>query len=35
MEVYWLMMVIQMTSSSHVVHVGNFHLRTECEPRVT
>jgi len=31
MEVYWLMMVIQVTSSSQVVHVGNFHLRTECE----
>jgi len=23
MEVYWLMMVIQVTSSSHVVHVSN------------
>jgi len=30
-EVYWLMMVIQVTSTSHVVHVGNFHLRAECE----
>ena len=31
MEVYWLMMVIQVMSSSHVVHVGNFALRSECE----
>ena len=32
MEVYWLVMVIQvMSSTSHVVHVGNFHLRSECE----
>jgi hypothetical protein len=31
MEIYWLMMVVQVTSSSHVLHVGNFHLRAECE----
>jgi len=32
MEVYWLVMVIQvMSSTSHVVHVGNFYLRSECE----
>jgi hypothetical protein len=31
MEVYWLMMVIQVTSSSHVVHVGNFQMRAACE----
>jgi hypothetical protein len=32
MEVYWLVMVVQvMSSTSHVIHVGNFPLRSECE----
>jgi len=30
-EIYWLMMVIQVSTSSHVVHVGNFPYRAECE----
>jgi hypothetical protein len=32
MEIYWLVMVVQvMSSTSHVIHVGNFPLRSECE----
>ena len=35
MEVHWLVMFVQMMSStSHVVHVGNSPLRSECEQTV-